>query len=134
MSKDEEKGVPAITPTGEGDAPQMQPNPGFFEKVGHGLKQFERTMAYYNLEARGIHRVESSERHSIKKLGYMQIVLFWTSINLAANNITLGMLGPVTYTLSFTDCEYHDFACLKQNLFPIFSVLEKVFNLISGLY
>lgn len=108
MSRDEEKGVPAIGPTTEGHAAHLHPNAGFFEKVGHGLKQFERTMAYYNLEARGIHRVEPSERHSIKKLGYLQIVLFWTSINLAANNITLGMLGPVTYALSFTDCQYHD--------------------------
>lgn len=114
MSRDEEKGVPAILPTSESDAAQMQSNTGFFEKAGQSLKQFERTMAYYNVEARGIHRVEPSERHSIKKLGYLQIVLFWTSINLAANNITLGMLGPVTYALSFTDCEFHDLTWVKQ--------------------
>lgn len=117
--RDEEKCVTAIVPTGQGDAAQKHPNAGFFEKVRHGLKQFEQTMAYYNLEARGIHRVEPSERHSIKKLGYMQIVLFWTSINLAANNITLGMLGPVTYALSFTDCEYHDLVWLKSSLLPV---------------
>lgn len=105
MSRDEEKAGPAIDPTSEGDAAQTHQRAGFIEKIGTGLQHFERTMAYYNLEARGIHRVEPSERHSIKKLGYMQIVLFWTSINLAANNITLGMLGPLTYALSFTDCE-----------------------------
>lgn len=105
MSRDEEKAVPAIVPTSEGDAAQTHQHAGVLVKIGNGLKRFERTMAYYNLEARGIHRVEPSERHSIKKLGYMQIVLFWTSINLAANNITLGMLGPVTYALSFTECK-----------------------------
>lgn len=114
MSRDEEKGTPAIMPRNEDDNAEMQLSTSFLGRVGHGLKQFERTMAYYNLEARGIHRVEPSERHSIKKLGYMQIVLFWTSINLAANNITLGMLGPASYALSFTDCEYH-----YHSIFPL---------------
>ncbi|KAF2151703.1 purine-cytosine permease FCY21 [Myriangium duriaei CBS 260.36] len=72
-------------------------------RVTRGLKSFEETMAYYNLEARGIQRVESSERHSLKNMGYKQVALFWFSINLAANNVTLGMLGPAAFSLSFTD-------------------------------
>lgn len=107
MSRDEEKGPPAGIPPVEEFDSETHSSTGFWGRIGHGLKQFERTMAYYNLEARGIHRVEPSERHSIKKLGYVQIALFWTSINLAANNITLGMLGPATYALSFTDCKCH---------------------------
>lgn len=114
MSRDEEKGVPAIVPTDGNQSAEAHARTTLFERVGLGLKKFERTMAYYNLEARGIYRVEPSERHSIKKLGYTQIILFWTSINLAANNITLGMLGPATYALSFTDCEYH-WACVIQS-------------------
>ncbi|KAJ9625811.1 Vitamin B6 transporter [Taxawa tesnikishii (nom. ined.)] len=67
------------------------------------IKSFERTMAYYNLEARGIQRVMPDERHDLRSLGYTQISVLWFSINLAANNITLGMLGPAVYYLSFTD-------------------------------
>ena len=44
------------------------------------------------------------ERHSTKDMGFTQIGLLWFSINLAANNITLGMLGPVVFYLSFRDC------------------------------
>lgn len=36
-------------------------------------------------------------------VSYLQAFLLWVSINLAANNITLGMLGPATYGLSFLD-------------------------------
>ena len=55
------------------------------------------------LESRGIRRVEPHERHSLQSLGYTQAGLLWFSINLAANNITLGMLGPVVFYLSFFD-------------------------------
>lgn len=107
MSRDEEKGIAGTVPAGDDVNAEVQSSAGFFECIGHSLKKFEKTMAYYNLEARGINRVEPSERHNTDKMGYTQIVLFWTSINLAANNITLGMLGPATYALSFTDCEYY---------------------------
>jgi purine-cytosine permease-like protein len=58
----------------------------------------------YSLEARGIERVQEHER--IPKLtwvSYLQVFLLWMSVNLAANNITLGMLGPAVYGLSFLD-------------------------------
>lgn len=64
---------------------------------------FEQTLVEYNLEARGIQRVEQDERHDLRSLGYSQIAILWFSINLAANNVTLGMLGPAVYYLSFTD-------------------------------
>lgn len=60
-------------------------------------------MAYYNLESRGIERVLPSERQPLKELGFNQIFIMWFSINLAANNITLGMLAPAVYSLSFLD-------------------------------
>lgn len=55
------------------------------------------------LEERGIRRVETHEKHRGGRMAYVQIFLLWTSINLAANNITLGMLGPDLFTLSFLD-------------------------------
>ncbi|KAI9710892.1 MAG: hypothetical protein M1828_002003 [Chrysothrix sp. TS-e1954] len=55
------------------------------------------------IESRGIRRVEPEERHDRRTLGYTQITLLWFSINLAAQNITLGMLGPITFALSFLD-------------------------------
>lgn len=67
------------------------------------LHRLEKQMIIYNFEARGIRRVEPDERHPLKTLGYQQIGLLWFSINLAANNITLGMLGPAVFGLNFLD-------------------------------
>jgi len=67
------------------------------------LQSFERTLIAYNLETRGIKRVEPEERHDFSKQGFFQIFVLWFSINLAGNNITLGMLGPAIFELSFLD-------------------------------
>jgi hypothetical protein len=75
----------------------------FAAKVGEKWKSFEKQLAVYNLEVRGIQRVEPDERHDLRTLGYSQIVLLWVSFNLAANNITLGMLGPAIFHLDFLD-------------------------------
>ncbi|KAK3109757.1 Vitamin B6 transporter [Teratosphaeriaceae sp. CCFEE 6253] len=74
---------------------------------GHGAlksrwRAFERTLIQYNLESRGIQRVQPDQRHDMRQLGFMQIALLWFSINLAANNLTLGMLGPAVFSLPFT--------------------------------
>lgn len=67
------------------------------------LRSFERQLIKYNLEARGIQRVEPHECHVLSWKSYSQIFLMWLSINLAPVNITLGMLAPAVYTLSFKD-------------------------------
>jgi NCS1 nucleoside transporter family len=67
------------------------------------MKNFEKQLVAYNFEERGIRRVESSERHDLRVLGFTQVFILWFSINLAANNITLGMLGPVVFSLGFLD-------------------------------
>lgn len=72
-------------------------------KLGRHVTKFEQQLVAYNLEARGIQRVEADERHAVGWKDYLQVFLLWVSINLAANNITLGMLGPTVYTLSFLD-------------------------------
>jgi len=104
---DTEKGGPALVPQAEAAAENSRPAvapPGFLPKLRYHIRNFEFLLVKYNLEARGIQRVMPHERQSIRELGYTQIGLLWFSINLAANNITLGMLGPVVFGLSFTDC------------------------------
>jgi Permease for cytosine/purines, uracil, thiamine, allantoin len=66
-------------------------------------KAFEQTLVKYNLEIRGIQRVEEHEKVQISWLAYLQAFGLWVSVNLAPNNITLGMLGPAVYELSFRD-------------------------------
>jgi hypothetical protein len=72
-------------------------------RIGGKLKSFERTLLKYNLEIRGIQRVEEHEKVRIGWFAYLQVFVLWVSVNLAANNITLGMLGPAVYGLSFRD-------------------------------
>lgn len=66
-------------------------------------RTYVRKFVSTNLEERGIKRVQPYERHDTRKLGILQVVLFWVSLNLAAQNITLGMLGPALFELSFRD-------------------------------
>jgi hypothetical protein len=72
-------------------------------RISARLKSFERTLLKYNLEIRGIQRVEEHEKIHVGWFAYVQVFVLWVSINLAANNITLGMLGPAVYGLSFRD-------------------------------
>ena len=55
------------------------------------------------LEARGIQRVGSHERQKPSKRSIIQIAVLWISINLCANNVALGLLGPSIFGLSFKD-------------------------------
>lgn len=76
---------------------------GFSGAIGSSLKRFEHQLLKYNVEARGVQRVEPHETHPKSWKDYLQAFLLWVSINLAAVNITLGMLAPTIYTLSFKD-------------------------------
>lgn len=68
------------------------------------LAKIENQLVEYSLEARGIERVQEHERiPKLSWISYLQASLLWISVNLAANNITLGMLGPAVYALSFLD-------------------------------
>lgn len=56
------------------------------------------------LETRGIQRVLPAEATlRLTYRAYLQAFVLWVSINLAAVNITLGMLAPTVFGLSFTD-------------------------------
>lgn len=69
------------------------------------FQRWESALTKYNLEGRGIQRVLPYERHAPNspQTSLGQICLLWFSINLAANNVTLGMLGPSIFGLSFLD-------------------------------
>lgn len=85
------------------DRNDRRPNP-IGTRLGSLLRAFEQQLVEYNLEARGIERVAPEERMKrLSWVSYLQAFLLWVSINLAANNITLGMLGPAVYGLSFRD-------------------------------
>ena len=67
------------------------------------LHRLERSLIAYNLEARGVQRVEPHETHPLTWRSYLQAFVLWVSINLAAVNITLGMLAPTVFGLGFRD-------------------------------
>ena len=56
------------------------------------------------LEARGIARVPPEERHQGSVLGYAQMTMLWFSTNVTANNVAVGLLGPLVFDLGFVDC------------------------------
>ena len=62
-----------------------------------------RLEAMIGVEARGIHRVRDDEKSASTTLSFWQIVSLWLSINTAAQNITLGMIGQGVYGLGFVD-------------------------------
>jgi NCS1 nucleoside transporter family len=55
------------------------------------------------LEHRGVQRVLPEERQPATIVSYIQSLALWESVNIAAVNITLGMLAPVLFGLSFKD-------------------------------
>lgn len=58
------------------------------------------------LEERGITRVMPNERHAPSVFGYVQMVLLWFSANITANNLAVGLLGPLLFSLGFTDSAF----------------------------
>lgn len=97
------KSAPDESRVGDDGAASVSPPLKFGAKIARHTKKFEQQLVVYNLEARGIQRVELNERLDLTRKNYLQAFLLWFSINLAANNVTLGMLGPAVYGLSFTD-------------------------------
>ncbi|GAB1728967.1 hypothetical protein NU195Hw_g4997t1 [Hortaea werneckii] len=101
---DIEKGRASLAPKSavndSASASDAQPGSGWWRRQWRSV---ERTLVRYNLEARGIQRVLPDERHDMRQLGYIQIAILWFSVNLTANNLTLGMLGPAVYYLPFLD-------------------------------
>lgn len=55
------------------------------------------------LEARGIARVPQEERQKGSARGYAQMAILWFSVNVSANNLAVGFLGPLLFHLGFID-------------------------------
>ena len=55
------------------------------------------------LEARGITRVLPGEKHNGGIRAYIEMVILWFSINLCANSIITGLLGPLVFQLGWVD-------------------------------
>lgn len=112
MSEDIEKATPqngvGVDPAKSGRRKADDPKPiaessRMTGRIGLYLNNFERQLIQYNLEARGVQRVEPHETHAKSWKDFLQAFLLWVSVNLAAVNITLGMLAPTVYALSFKD-------------------------------
>ena len=56
------------------------------------------------LEARGIMRVLPEEKHDGGLIGYLQMFALWFGMNLVANNLIVGFLGPLVFNLGWVDC------------------------------
>jgi Permease for cytosine/purines, uracil, thiamine, allantoin len=97
-----EKGRPSGSLSWE-DVNHQQHDGRSISRLAAKAKAIEQTLVKYNLEIRGIQRVEEHEKVQISWLAYLQAFGLWVSVNLAPNNITLGMLGPAVYELSFRD-------------------------------
>ncbi|KAL8668578.1 MAG: hypothetical protein Q9168_006797 [Polycauliona sp. 1 TL-2023] len=55
------------------------------------------------LEARGIKRVLPEEREAPSGLADAQMTMLWVSANITANNLSVGLLGPLLFGLGFVD-------------------------------
>ena len=55
------------------------------------------------LEARGISRVLPEEKHGISFIGYAQMCILWFSVNVTVNNLAVGFLGPLVFSLGWVD-------------------------------
>ena len=66
----------------------------------------EKIESFAGLETRGITRVEPWERQEASTLAYIQMLLIWFSSNMTANNLAVGLLGPLVYELSFLDAAF----------------------------
>ena len=73
------------------------PVPSSFHRLNAKIESFA------GLEARGIVRVQEDERHDVTWLGYLQMCTIWFSANVTANNLAVGLLGPLVYGLGFVD-------------------------------
>jgi hypothetical protein len=103
MLVDPEKGFhvditsPALTMPPEYGESEVLPLSGF-------AKWNAKFESVAGLETRGITRVMPDERQKASAAEYIQMAFIWFSSNITANNLAVGLLGPLTYELSFLDC------------------------------
>jgi hypothetical protein len=96
----EQKGTDAPAAATAGDVVSLEDSTVSETKLSIWARQVEKLTG---LEARGIHRVPDEEKTAESTLTALQIVLMWFSINTAAQNITLAMIGQEIFELGFVD-------------------------------
>lgn len=68
------------------------------------LRRWNDTIeGFAGLEARGITRVLPEEKHGISLMGYAQMCILWFSVNVTVNNLAVGFLGPLLFSLGWVD-------------------------------
>ena len=83
--------------------PPSESSPGIIP-VPTGLQKWNAKIeSLAGLEARGIARVLPEERHGSSVMGYAQMAILWFSANVTANNLAVGLLGPLVFELGFVD-------------------------------
>ena len=98
-SGDVEKGTAA--PLGSSRSPSMAvPN---VSPLSPKPSRLARLISPAIFEERGIERVLPSESSPYTWTSGLQTILLWVSINLAAVDVTLGMLAPTVFQLGFLD-------------------------------
>lgn len=89
---------PSLDNSGQYDIP---PDPVLF--TGRLAAWNSKVERLAGLEAREITRVLHEEKHGGGLHGHIQMFLLWFSINLCANNIILGLFGPLVFGLGWKD-------------------------------
>lgn len=93
--------------------------------VTEKLSRWNRTIqSLKGLEARGISRVPSTEREAPSLAGLVQMAIMWYSANITANNLAVGLLGPLLFDLGFLDSAFIVvFACFVGSLGPAYMAI-----------
>lgn len=95
---DEEKNSQPLTPVKSEPSSTFHPPKNAFERFNARLGRLNF------FETRGIERVPLDERKpKVTSADYMEMALMWFSVNITANNMAVGMLGPSSYGLGFVD-------------------------------
>ncbi|KAF4770746.1 hypothetical protein N7455_007185 [Penicillium solitum] len=95
---DEEKNSQLSTPVKSEPSSTFHPPKNAFERFNARLGRLNF------FEARGIERIPLDERKpKVTSADYMEMALMWFSVNITANNMAVGMLGPSSYGLGFVD-------------------------------
>lgn len=98
---------PAVEEKGNQPAPvveSLSSQPSSPSSSKNAFSRFNDRLASLEFfETRGIERVPLEERHTVTATDYMQMCLLWFSTNITANNMALGMLGPLVFGLGFVD-------------------------------
>ena len=82
-------------------AHDIPPTPELFS--GRLKRWNDKIEGLAGLEARGITRVLPEEKHDISFMGYAQMCILWFSVNVTVNNLAVGFLGPLLFSLGWVD-------------------------------